>query len=118
MDDPISLLQDVPACHALIAELSRTLAELHGARTQLSQENAELKLTVERLLARLYGRRSERVVRPQPAPTGLRERSGGAGALADAAEKPRGRANIRSAARSSRNSPATSSFRPIYRGTK
>mgnify|MGYP003338265080 CR=1 FL=1 len=46
----------------LVDEQSRTLGELHGSREQLAQENAELKLTVERLLARLYGRRSERVV--------------------------------------------------------
>jgi transposase len=68
--------QDVEACHALLAELaarlqsqqtlvveqSHTLVELHDVRQQLTQENDELKLTIQRLLARLYGRRSERLV--------------------------------------------------------
>ena len=89
MDESQSLPQDLKACHALIAKLatrhaeltasnaelstrlrsqdalaleqSRTVGELQNFRQQLAQENAELKLTVERLLARLFGRRSERV---------------------------------------------------------
>ncbi len=76
MDEALPLPPDVDACHALIAELSvrlrsehtlvgeqsRTMGQLQEAQEQLARENAELKLTVERLLARLYGRRSERVV--------------------------------------------------------
>lgn len=88
MDDSLSLPQEVQACHTLIAELTRTLAQLHGAREQLSQENAELKLTVERLLARLYGRRSERVVEdPNQLKLDFAHDPAAAEALADAAEE-------------------------------
>lgn len=88
MQDGTPLPQDVDACHTLIAELtarnaglssqstqlashlhrhealsveqSQTLVELQEAREQLSQENQELKLTINKLLARLHGHRSER----------------------------------------------------------
>ena len=83
MHEANSLPDDLDACHRLIqqqqAELesqsrqlhsresfveeqSRTVVELASAREKLSQENEELKLTVEKLLARLYGNRSERFV--------------------------------------------------------
>lgn len=45
---------------ALVEEQSRTVVGLDESRQQLSQENEELKLTVRKLLERLYGRRSER----------------------------------------------------------
>lgn len=47
---------------AFVEEQSRTVVELADARQQLSQENDELKLTVRKLMDRLYGRRSERCV--------------------------------------------------------
>ena len=96
------LPQDVQACHTLIAELSsrlhsqdallleqsRTLGEVQHSREQLSQENAELKLTVERLLARLYGRRSERVVEdPNQLKLDFAHDPAAEEALADAAEE-------------------------------
>jgi transposase len=102
MDESLSLPQDVKACHALIAELSsrlhsqktlvieqsQTVAELQGAREQLSQENTELKLTIERLLARLYGRRSERLLEdPNQLKLDFQHDPAAAEALADAAEE-------------------------------
>lgn len=54
------LPQDVDACHALIAELSAELDALLAARAKLTQENDELNLTIQKLLARLYGHRRER----------------------------------------------------------
>ena len=115
MDESLSLPQDVTACHALIGELSarqtellaahaelsarlhsqdtlvgeqsRTLDELQNFRQRLAQENAELKLTVERLLARLYGRRSERVEDANQLKLDFRQDPAAAEALADAAEE-------------------------------
>ena len=101
MDESPSLPQDVKACHALIAQLSaqlhsqgtlvgeqsRTLDELQNFRQQLSQENTELKLTVERLLARLYGRRSERVEDVNQMKLDFDQDPAAAEALADAAEE-------------------------------
>jgi transposase len=88
MDEHLSLPQDVGACHALIAEQLHTLDELHGAREELSQENAELKLTIERLLARLYGRRSERLVEdPNQQKLHFGDDPAAAEALTDAAEE-------------------------------
>jgi transposase len=76
-----SLPQELDACHRLIeqlaaeraqlasrvqsqetfaAEQSRTLVDLAELREQLSQENDELKLTVQKLMQRLYGTRRER----------------------------------------------------------
>jgi len=61
------LPQDLAACHALIsaneallAEQSAALVDLQLSRETLSQENAELNLTIQKLLARLRGHRSER----------------------------------------------------------
>lgn len=102
MDDAFALPQDVEACHTLIAELasrlnsqgtlvdeqSRTLGVLQDSREELSRENAELKLTVERLLARLYGRRSERVVEdPDQLKLNFGEDPAADEALHDAAEE-------------------------------
>jgi len=55
-----SLPANLPACHALIAELSAALGDLQSTREQLSQEVSELNLTIQKLLARLRGHRSER----------------------------------------------------------
>lgn len=108
MDDVLPLPPDVEACHALIADLatrhaelasrlqsqntlvgeqSRTLDELQGSREQLSQENAELKLTIEQLLKRLYGRRSERVEDAGQLKLDFSHDAAAAEALTDAAEE-------------------------------
>lgn len=55
-----SLPANLPACHALLAEQSAALMELQATREQLAQENSELNLTIQKLLARLRGHRSER----------------------------------------------------------
>jgi transposase len=62
-----SLPQNLAACHALIAaneallaEQSAALVDLQVTRETLSQENAELNLTIQKLLAQLRGHRSER----------------------------------------------------------
>lgn len=77
-DGSSPLPKDLHACHdliaqltsklaqqaALVAEQSHTVVEIDATRQRLSQENEELKLTVQQLLRRLYGRRSERFVDP------------------------------------------------------
>ena len=114
MQDATPLPKDVDACHALIAELtarntglsshntqlashlhrhesltveqSQTLVELQGAREQLSQENQELKLTINKLLAQLRGNRSERHVDdPNQIKLDFGDDPAAADALADAA---------------------------------
>jgi transposase len=74
MQDATPLPQDVDACHAIIAEISARLADkealvveqatmlddLVAARDKLHRENEELNLTIQKLLARLYGHRRER----------------------------------------------------------
>ncbi len=47
---------------AFAQEQSRTVVDLEASHQQLSHENEELKLTIRKLLERLYGRRSERFV--------------------------------------------------------
>jgi hypothetical protein len=61
---PPSLPQDLAACHALIAEQGAALVDLQASRETLSQENAELNLTIQKLLAQLRGHRSERHADP------------------------------------------------------
>lgn len=81
MQEAPSLPNDLDACRARIAELSEQLArknalldekesllsqqatvlvDLAATRETLSQKNEELSLTIEKLLARFYARRSER----------------------------------------------------------
>ena len=81
MNDGSSLPAELAACHRLIRELSsqlerqahelesraaftqeqsRTVVDLEALHHKLSQENEELKLTIRKLIERLYGRRSER----------------------------------------------------------
>lgn len=62
-----SLPPDVPACHALIAakdallvEQTNVIVTLQSAQERLSQENVELNLTIQKLLAQLQGHRRER----------------------------------------------------------
>src|SRR5260221_4476583 len=61
---PSLLPQDLSACHALIAEQGAAIMDLQPSREALSQENAELNLTIQKLLARLRGHRSERHADP------------------------------------------------------
>src|SRR5271155_1173639 len=56
------LPSNVEGCHALIAELSSSVSELHDAKVQLSQKIEELNLTVTRLMLQLQGHRRERCV--------------------------------------------------------
>jgi len=53
---------DVSACHALLIEQARALLDLQEVRTELSQENEELKLTITKLILQLQGHRRERVI--------------------------------------------------------
>lgn len=83
MNEGSSLPQELDACHRLIeqlsaeretltsrlqsqeaftAEQSRTVIDLADSRQKLSQEVEELKLTLRKLMERLYGRRSERFI--------------------------------------------------------
>jgi transposase len=64
MQDATPLPQDLDACHTLIAEQAALLDELAAARGKLSRENEELNLTIQKLLARLYGYRRERFEDP------------------------------------------------------
>ncbi|HEX4150438.1 MAG TPA: IS66 family transposase [Pirellulales bacterium] len=60
MQDAHALPDDLAACQALLVEQARALVDLQATREQLSHENEELTLAIQKLLARLYGRRSER----------------------------------------------------------
>lgn len=74
MQDAPLLPQDLDGCHALLAELSArlthkeallveqstALVDLQASREKLAQENEELNLTIQKLLARLAGHRRER----------------------------------------------------------
>src|SRR6186997_3165057 len=66
-DAPSLLPPDVPACHALIAakdallvEQTNAIVALQSAQEKLSQENEELNLAIQKLLAQLRGHRRER----------------------------------------------------------
>ena len=48
------------AKETLLVEQATVLIDLHASRTELTQENEELNLTIQKLLARLYGHRRER----------------------------------------------------------
>ena len=54
--------RDLQSREVFVQEQSRTVVDLEVSHQQLSQENEELKLTVQKLLERLYGRRSERFI--------------------------------------------------------
>ena len=56
------LPDDLSACHALLFEQARTIAELQQSRLEQGQTIEELKLQMAKLYQQLYGRRSERVV--------------------------------------------------------
>jgi transposase len=104
MHDGSSWPQDLNACHRLIeqlslerdelssrlqsqdaftAEQSQTVVALEDSRQKLCEENDELKLTVRKLMDRLYGRRSERFIAdPDQLPLDFGEDEEGAAAEA------------------------------------
>jgi transposase len=82
---PPSLPQDLAACHALIAEQTAALVDLQALRETLSHENAELNLTIQKLLARLRGHRSERHADPAQQEFDFGQDAGVQDGLADAA---------------------------------
>ena len=62
LSEATRLPDDLPACHALLAEQARTIVEMQQSRIDLSQEIESLKLVLAKLQQQIYGRRSERVV--------------------------------------------------------
>jgi transposase len=88
-----SLPQDLAVCHALLAEKhallveqSATIVDLQTSREQVVRENDELKLTLQKLLARFYGPRSERqAADPQQMPLDFGDDPAVQEGLADAA---------------------------------
>ncbi|MFM9115051.1 MAG: IS66 family transposase [Planctomycetota bacterium] len=58
---PTSLPTDLAGCYALIAQLSAVVAEAKVARDAQQSEIDSLKAYVDKLLARLYGQRSEKL---------------------------------------------------------
>lgn len=80
---PSFLPPDLPACHALIAELSTAIAALQSKQDKLSQENEGLNLAIQKLLAQLRGHRRER--HEDPAQQQLAFGDDAAEGLADAA---------------------------------
>lgn len=62
MQDATSLPRDLDGCHALLVEQASAIVDLQSSREQLAQQNEELNFTIQKLLARLYGQRSERHV--------------------------------------------------------
>ena len=58
----IPLPDTVEACHALLLEQARLLAEMQQSRMEQGQLIEEMKLALARLQQQLFGRRSERVV--------------------------------------------------------
>ena len=67
----LPLPQDLAACHVLIAEQGAAIVDLQIYRETLSQENVELNLTIQKLLARLRGPPQRTSRRSGPAATGL-----------------------------------------------
>lgn len=61
-NDATLLPSELDACHSLLLEQAQSLIELQQSRENLTQENEELKLTINKLLLRLNGHRSERVI--------------------------------------------------------
>lgn len=59
---PAGLPDDLPACHALLAEQAQAILELQERQLKLSQDNDELKLILAKLQEQLHGHRRERVI--------------------------------------------------------
>jgi len=99
MQDATLLPEDLGACHALIAEFSARMTardallveqsaavvDLQAAREKLAQENEELTLTIQKLLARLAGHRPERFDDPRQLKLDFGADPGVQDGLADAA---------------------------------
>jgi transposase len=106
MQDATNLPKDLDACHALIAQLSArlsrnesvvteketllveqatTIVDLQACREKLTQENEELNLTIQKLLAQLYGHRRERFDDPAQGKLHFGDDSAVQDGLADAA---------------------------------
>ena len=82
----VVLPNDLPASHALIAQLAASINELQDSRLKLSQQNEELTLVITKLLARLAGHQRERVVcDPNQLPLDFGDDPEAQDALADAA---------------------------------
>ncbi len=62
MQDAPHIPTDLDAAQTLILEQARTMLDIQKSREVLSQENAELKLQIEKLIRQLYGRKTERVI--------------------------------------------------------
>jgi transposase len=106
MQDATNFPNDLDACHALIAELAArlsrnesvvtekesllveqatTIVGLQASREKLTGENEELNLTIQKLLARLYGHRRERFDDPGQAKFNFGDDAAVQDGLADAA---------------------------------
>jgi len=99
MQDATLRPDDLDTCHALIAELSARLSskdtllveqataivDLQSSREKLTQENEELNLAIQKLLARLYGHRRERYEDPSQLKLNLGDDEAVQDGLADAA---------------------------------
>ena len=62
MQDAPHIPTDLEACQSLIQEQARTLLDMQKSKEDLSNEIAELKLQIDKLMQRLYGPKSERSV--------------------------------------------------------
>ncbi len=62
LPDAPPLPDDLSACHALLLEQARVIAELQQSRLEQGQAIEDLKLQMAKLYQQLYGRRSERLV--------------------------------------------------------
>lgn len=62
MQDAPHIPTDLEAAQALVVELSRTMLDLQESRDGLSRKVAELELSIQKLMQRLYGQKSERVI--------------------------------------------------------
>lgn len=83
MSDSLVIPDDLSACQTLINELAETVTEQNAKITQLEQENAEQKLTIDELMQRAFRRRSERYIDD---PNQLKLDLGGGEEASDAAE--------------------------------
>ena len=62
MQDASHIPTDPDACRSLIVEQARALLEIQKSKENLSKENSELKLQIDKLMKHLYGPKSERNV--------------------------------------------------------
>jgi transposase len=62
MQEASHIPTDLDACQSLILEQARTLLDIQKSKEDLSKENCELKLQIDKLMKQLYGPKSERNV--------------------------------------------------------